>query len=71
MKSLIARTYALARQLNKKLAAAEKSKTELKTQVSIMQPRCCDLEKKLDGAHERELEMKNEIRRLLEEVCTC
>ena len=69
--SLIARTYTLARQLSKKLAAAEKSKTELKTQVSILQPKCCDLEKKLEGAHEREMEMKEEIRRLLEEVRAC
>jgi len=62
------RTHTNPRQLSKKLSGAEKAKTELQTQVNILQPECADLGKKLKASNQREIEMKEEIRRLLEEV---
>jgi|LauGreDrversion4_2_1035121.scaffolds.fasta_scaffold3093004_1 hypothetical protein len=54
--------------MSKKLSAAEKGKTELQTQVNVLKPECTDLGKKLQASKQREIEMKEEIRRLLEEV---
>ena len=55
-------------ELSKQLAETEKAKTEFKSKVGILEPQCSDLEKKLRAANTRELEMKEDIRRLLEEI---
>ena len=54
--------------MSKKLSATEKGKTELQMQVNVLKPECTDLGKKLQASKQREIEMKEEIRRLLEEV---
>lgn len=60
--------FASTSQISKKLSAAEKEKTELQTHVNVLRPECSDLGKKLQASKQREIEMKEEIRRLLEEV---
>ena len=58
----------LVETVSKKLAEVEKTKNEFKSKVDVLEPRTRDLEKSIKAASSRELEMKDEISRLMKEL---